>query len=102
MNENLFKLTLTIVVMLTTIITLYIVPYLKTKIDISTLGKITYWVSLAVKCAEQVFGENTGVEKKQFVVKFINDLFNKKREVIKIEQIEVILESIVCEMNKNK
>ena len=53
----------------------------------------------AVKAAEKLFPESgTGEQKKEYVINFIDKLFNKKKIVITKEQIEVLLEAAVEEL----
>lgn len=103
MDEGLFKILLAIISIIGTIITYYLVPYLKTKISIQDLEKYREWATLAVKCAEMLFIEQgMGTEKKAYVIDFLNKLFNKEKVVITEEQLNVLIEAAVNELNMNK
>jgi hypothetical protein len=103
MNENLFNIITLLIPVLATIITGFVVPLIKAKINDEQLATIVKWVTYAVKCAEMIFtAEKQGVEKKAYVIDFINGLFNKKKTVITKEQIEVLIESAVKELNDSK
>lgn len=99
MNEVLFEIILGLISILGVIITGVVVPYVKEKIGNEKLAKYEEWATLAVQCAEMIFVEKgMGESKKEYVVKFLNDMFNKDKVVITPEQIEVLIESAVKSM----
>lgn len=99
MNEVLFKIILALIPVLGTILTAVIVPYVKEKLGNEKLAKYEYWASMAVNCAEMIFKEQgMGKTKKEYVINFINEMFNKNKVVITEEQIEILIESAVKEM----
>ena len=99
MNEQLFQIILALIPVLGTVITVYVIPLLKEKIGNEKLAKYEYWTKQAVKCAEMIFKEaGMGADKKAYVVKFLNEMFNKKKVVITEEQLEILIESCVKEM----
>ena len=103
MNERVFQVILTIIPVLGAIITYFIVPFLKSKIGNEKFNQYREWTILAVRAAEMIWTETGhGTDKKAYVVGFLNDLFNKNRVVITEEQINVLIESAVQELNKNK
>ena len=54
---------------------------------------------MAVKCAEMIFKEQgMGEAKKEYVVNFLNEMFNKNKVVITSEQIEILVEAAVKEL----
>lgn len=103
MNEVLFKIILGLISILATIITGIVVPYIREKIGNEKLAKYKEWASLAVECAEMIFAEQgMGQSKKEYVVNFLNRMFNKDKVVITPEQIEILIESAVKEMKLNE
>ena len=103
MNENLFKLILALIPVLGTILTAYIIPFIKEKIGNEKLEKYKKWAKMAVESAEMLWTESgKGSDKKQFVIDYLNDLFNSKKVVITEEQLNILIESAVLELNKNK
>lgn len=103
MDERIFNIILLLIPILGAIITGYIIPFIKAKVGEQNLATITKWIGYAVKAAEMIFREEKqGVEKKEYVVNFINKLFNKTKVVITREQIEVLIEAAVKEMNDSK
>lgn len=103
MNEILFKIILALIPILGVILTGFIIPFIKEKIGTEKLAKYEYWVSMAVNAAEMLFTEpNSGESKKEYVVNFLNEMFNKKKIVITKEQLNILIESAVQELNSIK
>lgn len=99
MNENLFDLILLLIPVLGAIITGFVVPFIREKIGAERLAKYEYWASQAVKAAEMLWRESgSGADKKQYVIEFLNEMFNKKKVVITEQQIEILVESAVKQM----
>ena len=99
MDEKIFQIILASIPVFGAIITGFIIPFIKEKIGAEELAKYEYWASMAVKCAEMLFKEQgMGGTKKEYVVNFLNEMFNKNKTVITSEQIEVLVESAVKEL----
>lgn len=99
MDEKLFSVILALIPVLGTILTVYIIPFIKEKIGNEKLSKYEYWVDIAVKAAEMIWTETGhGADKKQYVVEFINNMFNSKKTVITEEQINVLIEASVKQL----
>lgn len=99
MDEKLFSIILALIPVLGTILTMYIIPFIKEKIGNEKLSKYEYWVDIAVKAAEMIWTETGhGADKKQYVVDFINNMFNSKKTVITEEQINVLIEASVKQL----
>lgn len=103
MDEKLFQIILALIPVLGTILTVYIVPYIKEKLGNEKLAKYEYWATMAVECAEMIFKEQgMGEDKKKYVVDFLNKMFNKNKVVITEEQINILVESCVKQMKLNE
>lgn len=99
MNDDIFKIILGLISILGTILTGIVVPYVKEKIGNEKLAKYEEWATLAVRSAEMIFSDKgMGEAKKEYVINFLNDLFNKNKVVITPEQIEILLEAAVKSM----
>ena len=56
------------------IITTFLIPWIKSKIDAAKLAQIVEWVGIAVRAAEQIYNESgMGEKKKQYVLDFLAD-----------------------------
>lgn len=63
-----------IVALVAAIITAFVIPWLKGKIDADKLEEIELWVTVAVEAAEQLYvGSGRGAEKKAYVVQFLQE-----------------------------
>lgn len=81
----------------TAIITLFVIPYLKSKYDTNQLAIAKTWVSIAVKTAEMIFtGTGKGKEKKQYVIDFLSD----NNMYLDESQIDALIESSVLDLKK--
>ena len=99
MDENLFNIILLLIPVIGSVITYFVVPYLKTVINNENLKQYKEWTTLTVKCAEMLFPErNMGENKKEYVINFLNNMFNKNKVVITEKQIEVLVEACVKEL----
>ena len=103
MDENIFRIILLAIPLVGCIITVYIVPILKEKFKEVQLVNIEHWIKFAVFAAEALFKvPGSGDQKREYVIKFINTMFNKDHVVITEEQIRIILEAIWEEFLKAK
>lgn len=63
-----------IIALVVAVITAFVIPWLKGKIDSDKLEQIKLWVTVAVEAAEQLYnGTGRGEEKKAYVVKFLQE-----------------------------
>ena len=103
MDEKIFQIILSLIPVLGAIITYFIIPLLKEKIGTEKLIQYKEWTTLAVKAAEMLWTESgMGADKKQFVIDYLNKIFNEKKIVITEEQLNVLIEAAVQELNKDK
>ena len=103
MDERLFQVLLALIPVLGAIITYFVIPFLKEKIGNERLMQYKEWATLAVRAAEMIWTETgRGADKKAYVVNYLINLFNKNKVVITAEQMEILIESAVQELNKDK
>ena len=88
-----------VIVIICLIITGYIVPLIKNKIGDDKFTKLAEWVKFAVLKAEQVLTAETGEQKKEYVLSFIDEVLQENKINITAEQLDVLIESAVKEMN---
>lgn len=63
-----------IIALVVAVITAFVIPWLKGKIDADKLEQIKLWATVAVEAAEQLYnGTGRGEEKKAYVVKFLQE-----------------------------
>lgn len=103
MNEVLFDIIMALIPVCGLIITGFVIPYLKVSIGDKQLLYISQWVKKAVEAAEVLFdAPKSGEEKRQYVIDFIDKMFNSKKVIITKDQIRMLLESAWKEMTKEK
>ncbi len=60
--------------LLGTIITAFLVPWIRAKTTLEERSNITKWIDVAVTAAEQIFASGMGEEKLCYVIKFLAEL----------------------------
>ena len=67
-----------VITLLSTIITLMVIPWLKTKIDSNQWQTLQDWAKVGVCAAEVLFkGTNLGKDKLAYVTKYLNEMCEK-------------------------
>ena len=103
MDQKIFDLILAIIPVLGVILTSFIIPYFKEMIGNEKLSKYQEWATMGVKAAEMLYsGSGMGTEKKEYVVKFLTEQFNKNKIVITEQQLEILIESAVKAMKETE
>lgn len=99
MNETLFEVILGIISLTGLVLTGIVIPLIREKIGNEKLAKYEEWATLAVQSAEMLFSEKgMGKTKKEYVVSFLNEMFNKNKVVVTEKQIEILVEAAVKSM----
>lgn len=103
MNNELFiKIVSAIITIITALITAYVIPWLKTKINENQMIQINKYIELAVRCANQIFTPEQWAEKKDFVLEYVTETVNNKFSLtLSQEDIDLMIEGVVNEV-KNK
>lgn len=60
-----------IIALISTAITAFLIPWLKTRYGNETLAKIQNWVHIGVFAAEKIYGAGRGAEKLEYVESFL-------------------------------
>lgn len=86
-----------IITIILAVVTMFVIPWLKSKISSQDLAEIMKWVKIAVQAAEMIYTESgMGEAKKAYVVSFLEDLGITYDE----KQINNLIESAVLELKK--
>ena len=100
MDQILFAILQCVLVVVAGLITRYVVPWLKTKLDSEKFNTLELWIKAAVTAAEQVFcGSSKGNEKKAYVIDAIKKYLDSKGLKITDEQLNILIEAAVKELN---
>lgn len=92
MTINITPIAEAVVALLATIITVFIIPYIKSRTTSEQQENVAKWVKIAVEAAEQIYiGSGRGAEKKAYVMEFL-----KKYNIsLDTEKLEAMVESAV-------
>lgn len=60
-----------VIALISAIVSAFLIPWLKTKIDANKLQTIKTYVEIGVKAAEQLYAATDGEEKKAYVINFL-------------------------------
>ena len=85
-----------VITLIAAIITTFLIPWIKGKIDAAKLAQIVEWVGIAVRAAEQIYNESgMGEKKKQYVLDFLAS----KGFTLDPDSINAMIEAAVKELN---
>ena len=89
----------TVLTLIFSLITAFLIPYIKTKVSAEQFATIKLWVRVAVQAAEMLYvGSGRGEEKKKYVIEFLNS----KGFTLNAEEIENLIESAVLELKQSQ
>lgn len=79
------------------ILSAFLIPLIKRRVDAEKLDMIQTWVSIAVYAAEQIFrGSGLGAEKKNYVLTFLQD----HGFTVNSEELDTLIEAAVLELKQ--
>lgn len=97
MNIDITQIVVALIGLLGALITTFVIPWLKTKLDTEKQKKLEQLVNIGVYAAEQLFpGEKLGELKK----KYVQDLLAKMGYDIDLQAVDAAIEAEVKKMNK--
>lgn len=97
-NVDLTPIVGAVVSLVSVIITVIVIPYIKSKTTAEQQKKICAWVKIAVEAAEQIYaGVGRGDEKKQYVL----DWLEARNIKVNADEINAMIEAAVLEMKNN-
>ena len=94
MNFDVTDIIEAVVVLISALITTFLLPYIKLKLSDEKRQKLIFWIETAVKAAEQIYGSKTGQQKKEYVVAFLLS----KGIVADIDEVTALIESEVYKL----
>lgn len=95
MNIDLTPLFQAVIALLAVIITSFVIPYIKRKVDAADLAEFRGWVKVAVAAAEQLYEVTQGEAKKQYVV----DYLAAKGYTVDPDDVENAIEAAVIQLH---
>ena len=105
-NTNLVDITPIIEIVITllgTIVTIVVVPWLKSKLDSNQWNNLNEYAVVFVKTAEMIFrGTNLGKDKKKWVIEKLKAIAEEHHLKFSADAIESAIENAVKNMNDSK
>lgn len=94
---NLTGIISAVLTLIVAVLSAYLIPLIKRKVDAEKLATIQFWVGIAVDAAEQVFRDGgLGAEKKKYVVNFLE----ARGFSIDAEELNNLIEAAVLELKQ--
>lgn len=87
-----------VISLLSAVITAFILPVLKQRLSAEKAETLKFWVRTAVSAAEQLYGDKTGNQKKEYVVNFLLS----KGIVFDVDEVCTLIESEVYKLTGAK
>lgn len=78
------------------IISVVVVPYIKSRTTAAQQAEIAEWVRIAVEAAEQIFDTSAGTDKKEYVCNFLTS----KGFDITTDELDKLIEAAVLELHR--
>lgn len=103
MNEITFELLKIVVSICAALITVYMVPYLKTLKEDKRYASLVSMIEVAVRAAEQTYKESgKGAVKREEVLTFVQNWIKEQGINVSYEQLDQLLEACVYQMKQEK
>lgn len=73
MNIDVTTIVNAVIALIAAIVTAFVVPWIKSRTTAQQREELIAWVKIAVAAAEQIYKDNKGEEKKQYVLNFLEN-----------------------------
>lgn len=93
--EMITKITESILTVVVLLVSAYVIPWLKTKIEADKLSMLDKFIESAVRAAEQLYKESPGSVKKEYVTQLVMEKANQLGIGLNEAEIDAIIEGIV-------
>ena len=84
-----------VIALISALVSAFLIPWLKTKIDANKLQTIKTYVEIGVKAAEQLYAATDGEEKKAYVINFLAEHGIR----IDVSTIDQLIEAAVLQLH---
>lgn len=73
MRINLTEAITAVIALLSALVIRYLVPWIRSKTTEAQRGDLLRWVEIAVTAAQQMYYQNSGAERKDYVLRFLEE-----------------------------
>lgn len=94
-NINITPIVEAIIALMGTLITVFLIPYIKRKVGAENMAEFLRWVDIAVAAAEQLYDSTQGDVKKQYVLAFLES----KGIDFDVDEIDTAIEAAVNKLH---
>lgn len=101
-SEILFEVVKLAIMIISALVARYLIPWLKTRVDMDKVKQVSDWSKEAVHAAQQLMNDKTGEERKQFVLNSVQAFMLEKGIEITDEQLEILIEAAVKQMKQKE
>lgn len=101
-SEIFVRIVLSIITIIGALVSAYVVPYLKIRVTDQQIKQLNYYVSIAVRCAEQIYTPEQWKIKKAYVMDYVTDMAEIIGIKLSQDQIDTIVEGVVNEIKQIK
>ena len=105
MNETILEILEYGIGIVVIVIARYLIPWIRQELKkeeyAQKIDKVEYfaqWVRDAVYCAQQLFWESSGEDRKAFVESFLMDIIQRENIPVTAEQLDILIEAAVRQM----
>ena len=100
MDRDIIMQALKLIIMVATaLITTYLIPWIKSHTDSEKMYSVMRWAHEAVMAAEQIYGAQTGPEKKKYAMAFLRKVVDAAHIDITDAELSTLVEAAVGEIN---
>lgn len=98
-NEIFVKIVVSIITLCGALVSAYVIPFIHSKITREQMDLLSYYVSVAVRCAEQIYTPEQWADKKVYVFEYAKSVIEQKLYIkLSDDDINTIIEGIVNEI----
>lgn len=98
-RDILMQLLKLIIMVATALITTYLIPWIKSHTNSEKMYSVMRWAHEAVLAAEQIYGAQTGPEKKKYAMAFLRKVVDAAHINVTDAELHTLIEATVGEMN---
>lgn len=88
-----------VIILASTLITIYLIPFIKGKVEAEKLSTILSWVETLVACADQIYDRHEGAEKKAYVLERLQAILAEHNLTVDLKVLEDLIEAEVLKLH---